>query len=570
MYYYAPLEKIVVIERKTVCIVALSAALICVLVYLRTLSCDFIHVDDHDFVLDNNVIRNLDSGLLAWAFTTTYTGLWIPLTWVSLAIDYHFWGLNPAGYHLSNILLHSANVGIVVLIADRILQGTGPCGVLFGGNGSRQATNRYLYPAILLLAGLLWGIHPLRVESVAWVSERKDVLNGFLTLGSVFFYLKYFQDRKAERITVARIDYVLSFLLFLLSLFAKQVSVVLPAVLIVLDWHPLGRLYKGNLKPVLLEKLPYLLISAVVSYVTIKSGASNDIMVPLDMLSGGLRLIISGNALMEYYRLMIFPVGISPFYKLPYPIPYVYGIKAFAVAVITVGIFYRYRSKPALFAVWLIFMLPLLPVIGVLQNGDQAFAARYTYLPGVSISIAAAILAGRAYEKAFPLQDRFCQRAIMVASAGLLVFYSVMAFRLIGDWKDTGTYWSRVIAIDPASLPGAYLKRGGFYHATGRYEAAVSDFSALIDAEIKEGVSPNFNYFGLRGDALAKLGRHDEAARDFSTAISIYPHPAYYHARATALKNMGRHLEAEADLNLAGSVVEPIDWFQAPTEPVKQ
>lgn len=174
-------------SRKVVVATALIVALISLLVYLRALDCGFVNWDDQIYILNNVDIRGLDRKFFVWAFTDTATGWWMPLTWLSFAVDYHFWGLDPFGYHLTNILLHAVNGGLVVLLADRLLAGA-------AGSGEQgPAPARWRYPALLLLAGLVWGLHPLRVESVAWATERKDVLNGAFALGAAIFYLHYAQ-----------------------------------------------------------------------------------------------------------------------------------------------------------------------------------------------------------------------------------------------------------------------------------------------------------------------------------------------------------------------------------------
>ncbi|MBC7962576.1 MAG: hypothetical protein H7Y05_06495, partial [Steroidobacteraceae bacterium] len=147
------------ISRNRIIKIAFFAGLVCFLLYLRALSCDFVNYDDPDYVLENPAIRLIDGEFLAWAFTTPYMGWLMPLTWISFAVDYHFWGLNPLGFHLTNIILHSINTALVVLIADSLLRRSQV-------SRDDEWQESHLYPAMLLLAGFLWGIHPLRVESV--------------------------------------------------------------------------------------------------------------------------------------------------------------------------------------------------------------------------------------------------------------------------------------------------------------------------------------------------------------------------------------------------------------------
>src|SRR6185369_5527675 len=193
--------------------------------------------------------------------TTTYMGWCMPLTWISLAIDYHFWGLDPFGYHLTNVVLHVVNTALVVMIADQLVGHLNSAhpenrrvkGVEVGSEG--VSLPPCLYSCVLLLAGLLWALHPLRVESVVWVTERKDVLNGLFSLGTIHFYLRYARVRDAAGNNgVATRNYIISLLSLLLSLMAKPASVVIPVMLLVADWYPLGRLQAGRLRPVVLEK----------------------------------------------------------------------------------------------------------------------------------------------------------------------------------------------------------------------------------------------------------------------------------------------------------------------------
>ncbi|MFA7402507.1 MAG: hypothetical protein WC007_00830, partial [Pelobacteraceae bacterium] len=450
-------------------VVAMIAGLVSLLVYLRALGCDFVRMDDTEYVVENLIIRNFDRAFFDWAFTTAPLDLWMPLTWLSFAMEYHFWKLNPFGYHLTNIVLHAVNVGLVVLVADRVLKEQ-------GGAGER---GKWQYPAILLLAGLLWGLHPLRVESVAWVAERKDVLNGVFTLGSILAYL-YYTEKHASGGRAWPV-YLLSLGLFACSLMAKPVSVVLPLMLLVMDRYPLGRLNRNNARRIITEKLPFLLLSVIAALVTLKFGAENRLLVSADNLPILFRIVIAGNALLEYYRFMVVPVGILPLFVLPNPIPYIYAFKAFAGVTLTGVVLFYWRKQPAAVATWLLFILPLLLVSGLLQNGMQAFAARYTYLPAVPVSIAAAALVATLFRNSAEQGAYPVRRLLPAGIICLLLFYGGMTWHLTGMWKDTASFWSRIIDVAPESFPLARLNRGRFYYDSGRLEDAVKDLSVIIE-----------------------------------------------------------------------------------------
>jgi protein O-mannosyl-transferase len=532
--------------------IASAAGLICLFVYLRTLGCDFVSYDDPDYVLNNPLIRHLDARLVVSAFSESYNGWWMPLTWISLAIDYHFWELNPLGYHLTNILLHSVNTGLVVLIADNLLKSRREL-----RDEGREDAGGYLYPVTLLLAGLLWGIHPLRVESVAWVTERKDVLNGAFSLASILLYLRYAEcragnDRRAWGV------YLLSLLMFALSLMAKSVSVVLPLMLLVIDWYPLNRLQRGRIFPLLAEKLPFLLMSVAMAIVTIRFTSQVGYLVPYSVFPLTQRLTVSGNALFEYFRLMIYPIGILPFYLIPDPLPVSFTLKTI---VFTVGAIFCFRvrnSHPWLPAMLLLFVLPLLPVLALFQNGDQALAARFTYLPSLAPSIVVAVAGALKFSSTLKAArwKSLCGAAALV----VLLLYAAVTVRDIAVWQDSVSLWSRVIDLQPEVA--SYKERGKLYAARGDYRAAVDDFSAAIGMAGGVWVRSIYNLYAYRGEAYLSMGRYSEAVQDFTTAISLYPHPVYYHYRGIALQQLGQTAEANEDFARAGGATGPLDWFE--------
>ncbi len=539
-------------SRKSINLIALTAGLLCLLVYLRALGCGFVNFDDPEYVLNNDIIRSLDWNLLVPAFTQAPVGWWMPLTWISFAIDYHFWGLNPFGYHLTNILLHAANTGLVVILADKVCRNRFPA-------GKHSQDMRYLYPGMLLLAALLFGIHPLRVESVAWVTERKDVLNGLFSIGSLLFYLRYAQKKVETGETGGTDrDYFISLVLFSLSLMAKSVSVVIPVMLLVADWYPLGRFRKGGMRQLLTEKLPYFILSGAMSVVTIYFTARSQYLVSYEVFPFVQRLLVSGNAIFEYCRLLLWPVGITPLHVIPDPIPVSFALKAAVICLFSFFCIVVYKKWAWVPAVWLCFVIPLVPVLAFFQNGDQAFAARFTYLPSLAPSILAAVLLAMAYRWGAEAQPTYRYMVVAVFT-GLLVVYVVMTLNLIKVWENSETAWSRVLQFQPLAI--LFKERGNYYYSIGNYGAAVDDYSTALE-KAPESLKPYvYNLYAFRGEALRAAGLYDGAVRDFTAAISIHAHPVFYYCRGVTFKELGRRHEAEEDFRRAGQETGPLVWY---------
>ena len=544
--------------------IAFIAGIICLLVYLRALLCGFVNYDDPDYVLNNPLIRQLDLELLVRAFTEPHVGWWMPLTWISLAVDYRFWGVEPLGYHLTNILLHAVNTGLVVLIADRIFQGHGSR-VRDGGQktgGGEQG--RYLYPATLLLAGLLWGIHPLRVESVAWVTERKDVLNGVFTLSSVLTYLCYV--KRKELGAAAWLYYLISLVLFSCSLMAKSISVVLPLMLLALDRYPLERLRRKTIGQLVIEKLPFFGLSLIMTLITV-SFAGNSGFVTLinnEMFPWYERVLVSGNAVLQYVRYLLMPAGITPYHIIPDPVPIVpYACSTVLVVILSALLLWRMRTKRWVGTTWLLFVFPLLPVLALLQNGDQGYAARFTYLPAVAPCIAVAAIF-RSFFSGADDRPALVRRVVFTSAVVLLVGYAGMSYRLITTWDNGGTLWTRAIEYAPSSA--AYWRRAMYQYSAGNYRAAVADYSAAIDLVAPGWQSYVYNFYAHRGEAALAGGSYERAVADLSVAIAAYPHPFYFRLRGEALQKLGRTGAAEADLAHAGDERGPLGWYFEPLQ----
>jgi hypothetical protein len=254
------------IKSKHLFIVSLFISLITILVYLPALQNDFVNWDDDEYVYENPNIQHIGLQSIRWMFTTFHASNWHPLTWLSHAIDYAVWGLNPAGHHLTSIVLHGINTFLVVILIMLLLQLARDkyrTGVTIEEN--KQSFDTSIIAAAV--TGLLFGLHPVHVESVVWVSERKDVLYSFFFLMSVLVYMQYTVSVHTKRTLL----YTLCLLFFILSLLSKPMAVTLPAVLIILDVYPLGRLEIGSkrLRIIFMEKVPFVALGFASSFVTI-------------------------------------------------------------------------------------------------------------------------------------------------------------------------------------------------------------------------------------------------------------------------------------------------------------
>src|SRR2546425_982714 len=348
--------------------------------FLPALQNQFVSWDDAENFLDNPHYRGLGWTHLRWMWTT-HLGHYIPLTWMTLGLDYLLWGMNPVGYHLTNLLLHAANAGVFFFVVRRILTQALPS----------PSEHGYALAVSSGVAALVFAIHPLRVESVAWVTERRDVLSGLFYLVAILLYL-----RACERGERGRRWYWGSVGLFVCALLSKSIAVSLPVVLLILDVYPLRRLggalgwWSEPARRVYVEKIPFVLLAAAASAIAVMAQLSAHAAVPLAHLSVPGRLAVSAYGLSFYLWKMAVPVNLSPLYEAPRTLnfgatPFLlsYGL----VLTITAFVLALRRRVPGLPAAWLAYIVILLPVLGIVQSGPQIAADRYTYLAGVGCGI---------------------------------------------------------------------------------------------------------------------------------------------------------------------------------------
>ena len=343
-------------------LVALAVAALTCLVFLPALDGRFLPWDDESNLVANRAWRGLGPSQLGWMLTSFHKGHWIPVTWLSFAVDYLVWGMDPRGYHLTNVLIHGANAGLVCLLVMRLLE------TATGVGGTARLAGA-------AAAALAFALHPLRVET-----ERRDVLSAFFFLLAILAYLRAVREESLWRSGWSW----LALGAFALSLGSKSMAVSLPVVLLVLDAYPLGRVSAGAWRARLLEKAPFALLSllaAAIAMVAVRSGGSVS---SLGDLGVAQRLAISGYSVVFYLWKTLLPTGLSPLYELPLdldPGSPMYRLSLTLVAAITIAALLLRRRWPWLLAVWAAYIVMLLPVVGIAHNGPQIAADRYTYLP---------------------------------------------------------------------------------------------------------------------------------------------------------------------------------------------
>jgi tetratricopeptide (TPR) repeat protein len=480
-------------------------------VFGQTARFGFVNYDDPLYILQNPTVR---SGLswhgVAWAFTHIHSQNWHPLTSISHMLDCQLFGLNAGAHHLVNVFLHS--VAAVVLF--------------FALNKMTSSVWRSAF------ATALFAIHPLRVESVAWISERKDVLSGVFFMGTLAAYVWYVRQP-------ATLRYLLALVLFALGLMAKPILVTLPIILLLLDIWPLGRPHTTGpaLAKLLFEKLPFIALSAascVATFIVQNLALGSVAQLPLRW-----RLTNAIVSYVEYLWQFVWPLRLSPFYIHPENRLPIWQIALACILLLTISViaFRLRRTHPYLIVGWCWYLVMLLPVIGLVQVGLQGHADRYTYLPHVGLCIAItwtiADLIAHSRAKSPVL--------ISFASAAAIIALALLAWQQTTYWRDTESLWRHALTIEPdndvahAGLAGILLPRGQVDEAIEHYQRAIA---------LRPG-----NAAAQHGLAMALAGEHrtDEAIEHWQKSLSILPNniEALNHL-AIALARKGEVREAVA------------------------
>ncbi len=504
-------------------IIAALVAIVTFIVFLPALQNKFINWDDDSYVYENPYIRSLDFRLLKWSFTDTRL-MWDPLTKISHALVYALWGLNPAGHHLVNVLLHVLNTFLVVVLIISLVRHFH--GVEQRNFSFEKSRSFYLKAAVAgSVTGLLFGLHPLHVESVAWVTERKDVLYSFFFLLSLLFYLRYASVSLNKQ---RSLYYGICLLFFLFALLSKAMAVTLPAILLILDVYPLRRFkveasLKSQLK-LLIEKIPFFGLSFIYTIMTMVAYTGHSILEPLEKYPFAQRIWGSFHELIFYLYKMVFPVKLVPLYPYPSTISFLspeYAGSFIAVVVITAFCVYLWRKNRQVYlTVWIFYIVTLLPVLGIIQVGKTAGADRYTYLPSIGPFLLIGLATATIYDKVTGVKQwrSMAKMTAVVVAVAALISLSYLTIRQIGVWKDSIVLWNYVTEKETGRIHIAYNNLGNAYLSNRLLDKAIEQYQTAL--RLKPDYAKAHNNLG---NAYQFKGLFDQAIEQYQAALRLMP-----------------------------------------------
>ncbi|OQB53031.1 MAG: TPR repeat-containing protein YrrB [Deltaproteobacteria bacterium ADurb.Bin151] len=544
-------------------LICLALAILTVAAFWQLRDCGFINMDDGLYVYRNAAVQSgLNANNIKLAFSpelAKLSGHWHPLTWLSWMLDHELFGLNPRGYHLINLLLHLVNTLLLFLVLRRM--------------------TKSLWPSAFVAA--LFAIHPLHVESVAWIAERKDVLSTFFWMLTMGAYSYYVESPGLKR-------YVFVVLFFVLGLLAKPMLITLPFVLLLLDFWPLRRFQaikpgdrvqaevpklltsekqkkksktkqitketlevqksaapeysRSRIFPLLWEKVPLFALAILSSVITYFAAQSAGAVESTEALSLGVRI---GNAFVSYIAYigkMIWPSNLAIFY--PHPLGVILWQvlgSVLLLAAITLAVFWKLRRFPYLATGWLWYLGTLVPVIGIVQAGSQAMADRYTYVSLIGLFMIAAWGVPELLKT-----WRYRKEILLALSILIILGLSTKTWTQVGYWQNSFTLFDHVLKVTDRNWL-AYNNRGTAYKDLGNYRQAIEDFNKAIEIKVNYA-----DAYSNRGAAYKGLGNYGQAIEDYNKAIAIKPDEAMaYSNRGNAYKGLGNYQQAIEDYNRA-------------------
>jgi tetratricopeptide (TPR) repeat protein len=481
------------------------------IVYARILGNDFVNFDDNAYITGNDHIKSgINPESIKWAFSAVDCKNWHPLTWLSHMLDWSLFKDHAGGHHLISLLLHIGSILFLFFSLNRMTKN------LWASS----------------FAAALFALHPLRVESVAWAAERKDVLSMFFGLASIYAYALYAESYKLFK-------YFLCLTLFALSLMAKPMLVTLPFVLLLLDYWPLGRwpkvlkneggwcnvdsLEKEVSAPIKSrgyligrlfgEKAPFIFLIIVSSIVTLWAQNKGGAVISMEYLPFSTRIANAVISYVSYLGKIFSPVDLAVFYPYEHSFTLWHVLAScFILIGITIVVIYPLKKMPFLFVGWFWYLGTLIPVIGLVQVGKQAMADRYTYLPSIGI----AIMLAWGIPLLFPRED-IRRKILFPAGIAYLAILAVLTWQQCGYWQNSTTLFNHALQVTKDNYL-AHNARGITYGELGQYQWAIADFNKAIGLK-QDYADAYYN----RGFAYAKLGQYHLAIKDFNEIIRLKP-----------------------------------------------
>src|ERR1700736_319938 len=466
-------------------------------VFGQTFHHQFINYDDPLYVLDNAHVRaGLSWRGIAWAFTHVHSQNWHPLTTISHMLDCQLFGVNPGAHHLVNVFWHSAAAVLLFILLARITDGP---------SSPRRVFDRTGGIWLSCFVAAVFAIHPLRVESVAWIAERKDVLSGVFFMLTLIAYAAYTRKRSLGR-------YLTTSIFLACGLMSKPMLITTPLILLLLDYWPLKRFEGSTVSKLLIEKVPLFALSIGSCVATL--WAQNFALGSTEFLPLTWRITNAIFSYFEYVRQMFWPVDLIPFYVHPEGRVEMWRF-LFAVIIlvaVTSITWIRRRKNPYLVVGWFWYLIMLIPVIGIVQVGLQGHADRYTYLPQIGLDVALVWLI-------WDLAKSWRQQKIFLSGVGVTVVgtLSILSWKQTTHWRDTEALWRHTLAVMPDS-DVAHAGLGGILFVRGQIDESIDHYERAL--RLRDGNVAA--HFGL-GRALAAKQKTDAAIFHFQKALGIQP-----------------------------------------------
>jgi tetratricopeptide (TPR) repeat protein len=492
-----------------------SYLLICLLLILVTfaafsqvLSYGFIDYDDNDYVTENpHVKAGLTKDSTVWAFTAGHSGNWHPLTWMSHMLDCQLFGTEAGWHHLTSLVIHIINTVLLFAVLKKM--------------------TRSLWPSAFVAAA--FAIHPLHVESVAWIAERKDVLSSLFWILTMAAYLRY-----AKR--PDKVNYLLTLVTFIFGLMAKPMLVTLPFVFLLLDFWPLERFSRRNFRRLVIEKIPFFVLSAISSVVTFLVQQRTGAVVRIEQIPLDSRVANAFISYLLYIAKMIWPSRLAVFYPYPSGKPSIWLALSAALLLlgISICVIRLAPNRRYLLTGWFWYLGTLVPVIGLVQVGTQAMADRYTYLPSIGIFIMTAWGIAELSAK-----WRYRKIALPISATLVIAAMLVCTRQQVRYWQNSFALFSRAVAVTKNNYIG-HSGLGKALRAQGKLDEAIKQYHLALDVNQRYGVA----HYNL-ANALVDKGKFNEAISHYNQALHINPNYAEAH------NNLGYALATQGKLDEA-------------------